>query len=77
MGDFVLDYIIYAVAAVVVVVLAVNASRYANMLDRNSKLPGAFIGTVILAAITSLLAKIPSISGCSSRIFSIYSSSPT
>lgn len=54
MGDFVLDYIIYAVAAVVVVVLAVNASRYANMLDRNSKLPGAFIGAVILAAITSL-----------------------
>ncbi len=48
------NYILYVAAAAVVVVLAVNASRYANMLDRNSKLPGAFIGAVILAAITSL-----------------------
>lgn len=54
MGESQLNYILYAAAAVVVVILAVNASRYANMLDRNSKLPGAFIGAVILAAITSM-----------------------
>lgn len=65
-----MNYVLYAVSAVVVVILAVNASRYANMLDRNSRLPGAFIGGVILAAITSLPEFFTSLS--SVTIFSMH-----
>lgn len=47
-------YIGYLISVVFVVWLAINAARYANMLDRNSKMAGAFIGAVILAVVTSM-----------------------
>lgn len=47
-------YLGYLVSVAIVIILAVNAARYANMLDRNSKLAGAFIGAVILAVVTSM-----------------------
>lgn len=47
-------YLGYLASVVIVVWLAINAARYANMLDRNSKVAGAFIGAVILAVVTSM-----------------------
>lgn len=47
-------YLIYMVLAVLVVVLAVRLSYYVDVLDRKTNLSGAFIGGVLLAAVTSL-----------------------
>lgn len=47
-------YIQYVVLAILVVVLAVKLSFYVDVLDRKTKLSGAFIGGVLLAAVTSL-----------------------
>lgn len=47
-------YIQYVVLAILVVVLAVKLSYYVDVLDRKTKLSGAFIGGVLLAAVTSL-----------------------
>lgn len=47
-------YIHYVVLAILVVVLAVKLSFYVDVLDRKTKLSGAFIGGVLLAAVTSL-----------------------
>lgn len=47
-------YIEYLVLAALVVFLAVRLSYYVDVLDRKTNLSGAFIGGVMLAAVTSL-----------------------
>lgn len=47
-------YLTYAVLAAAVVGLAVRLSYYVDVLDRKTNLSGAFIGGVLLAAVTSL-----------------------
>lgn len=47
-------YLIYLVLAIAVVLLAVRLSYYVDVLDRKTNLSGAFIGGVLLAAVTSL-----------------------
>lgn len=47
-------YLVYLVLAVSVVLLAIRLSYYVDVLDRKTNLSGAFIGGVMLAAVTSL-----------------------
>lgn len=47
-------YIAYLILALLVVILAVRLSYYVDVLDRKTNLSGAFIGGVLLAAVTSL-----------------------
>lgn len=47
-------YLEYIVLAVLVVVFSVRLSYYVDCLDKSTKLSGAFIGGVMLAAVTSL-----------------------
>lgn len=47
-------YLVYFVLAVSVVLLAIRLSYYVDVLDRKTNLSGAFIGGVMLAAVTSL-----------------------
>ena len=47
-------YLQYVVLAVLVVFFAVRLSYYVDVLDRKTDLSGAFIGGVLLAAVTSL-----------------------
>lgn len=44
----------YAVVATIVVFAAVKASHYIDLIDRTTKLSGAFLGGVLLSAVTSL-----------------------
>lgn len=52
--NLVLWSICYAVLAVMVVVLSVKLADYVDLIDKKSNISGAFIGGVILAAVTSL-----------------------
>lgn len=47
-------YLVYFVLAISVVLLAIRLSYYVDVLDRKTNLSGAFIGGVMLAAVTSL-----------------------
>lgn len=47
-------YIIYLVIAAAVVLISVKLSEYVDLLDRTTDISGAFIGGVMLAAVTSL-----------------------
>lgn len=47
-------YLIYLALAIAVVLLSIKASVYVDLLDKNTKLSGAFIGGVLLSAVTSL-----------------------
>ncbi len=47
-------YAVYAVVAALVVLLSIKASEYVDLLDKKTKLSGAFIGGVMLSAVTSL-----------------------
>ena len=47
-------YLLYVVVAPAVVWFSILASRYIDMIDRTTKLSGAFLGGVLLSAITSL-----------------------
>ena len=47
-------YLAYLILALLVVILAVRLSYYVDVLDRKTNLSGAFIGGVLLAAVTSL-----------------------
>lgn len=47
-------YCLYLILAVAVVFLSVKLSYYVDCLDRKTSLSGAFIGGIMLAAITSL-----------------------
>lgn len=55
-------YIIYLVTVVAVVWFSILASRYIDMIDRSTRLSGAFLGGVLLSAITSLPELFTSIS---------------
>ena len=47
-------YAAFLVLAVAVVFLSIKLSKYVDMLDKTTKVSGAFIGGVLLAAVTSL-----------------------
>ncbi len=55
-------YLIYIVTVVAVVWFSILASRYIDMIDRSTRLSGAFLGGVLLSAITSLPELFTSIS---------------
>lgn len=55
-------YLIYLLLAATVVLLSIKASVYVDLLDKNTKLSGAFIGGVLLSAVTSLPELLTSIS---------------
>ena len=55
-------YIVYLVTVVAVVWFSILASRYIDMIDRSTRLSGAFLGGVLLSAITSLPELFTSIS---------------
>lgn len=55
-------YLLYVLVAAGVVSLSVKASDYVDLLDRKTSLSGAFIGGILLSAITSLPELFTSIS---------------
>ena len=55
-------YISYIITVAAVVWFSILASRYIDMIDRSTKLSGAFLGGVLLSAITSLPELFTSIS---------------
>lgn len=55
-------YVIYLAVAALVTVLSVKASEYVDMLDKTTKLSGAFLGGILLSAVTSLPELFTSIS---------------
>ncbi len=54
----------YAAVATVVVLVSVKASDYVDLLDKKTNLSGAFIGGVMLSAVTSLPELFTSLSSC-------------
>lgn len=55
-------YITYLITAAAVVWFSILASRYIDMIDRSTRISGAFLGGVLLSAITSLPELFTSIS---------------
>lgn len=55
-------YIFYIITVTAVVWFSILASRYIDMIDRSTRLSGAFLGGVLLSAITSLPELFTSIS---------------
>lgn len=55
-------YLFYVITVAAVVWFSILASRYIDMIDRTTKLSGAFLGGVLLSAITSLPELFTSIS---------------
>ena len=55
-------YVLYLLTVAAVVWFSILASRYIDMIDRSTKLSGAFLGGVLLSAITSLPELFTSIS---------------
>lgn len=55
-------YLLYLVTAALIVVLSTKASDYVDLLDKKTSLSGAFIGGVMLSAVTSLPELFTSIS---------------
>lgn len=55
-------YILYLITVAAVVWFSILASRYIDMIDRSTRLSGAFLGGVLLSAITSLPELFTSIS---------------
>ena len=47
-------YILYIICAIIIVLLSNKASVYVDLLDKKTSLSGAFIGGVMLSAVTSL-----------------------
>ncbi len=47
-------YVLYIAVATIVTVLSVKASQYVDMLDKITSLSGAFLGGILLSAVTSL-----------------------
>ena len=56
------QYILYILVAATVVWLSVKASHYIDLIDQKSSLSGAFLGGVLLSAVTSLPELFTSIS---------------
>lgn len=57
-------YLEYIVVAALVTWLSVKASEYVDMLDRTTSLSGAFLGGILLSAVTSLPELFTSVSSC-------------
>ena len=55
-------YVIYLITVTAVVWFSILASRYIDMIDRSTRISGAFLGGVLLSAITSLPELFTSIS---------------
>lgn len=55
-------YLIYFVVATLVVLLSIKAAYYVDLIDKTTNLSGAFIGGVLLSAVTSLPELLTSIS---------------
>lgn len=55
-------YILYLILAIIVVSLSIKISYYVDLIDKTTNLSGAFIGGVMLAAVTSLPELFTSIS---------------
>ncbi|MFI3325675.1 MAG: cation transporter [Clostridia bacterium] len=55
-------YLLYIVVAALIVILSTKASDYVDLLDKKTSLSGAFIGGVMLSAVTSLPELFTSIS---------------
>lgn len=55
-------FVIYLIVAAIVVLFSVKCADYVDMLDKKTNISGAFIGGVILAAVTSLPELVTSIS---------------
>ena len=55
-------YLIYFIVAWLVVRFSIMASNYIDMIDRSTRLSGAFLGGVLLSAVTSLPELFTSIS---------------
>lgn len=55
-------YLIYLILALSVVLLSIKAAVYVDLIDKNTKLSGAFVGGVLLSAVTSLPELLTSIS---------------
>ena len=47
-------YLFYLIVAAGVVYLSQKASEYVDLIDKTTKLSGAFIGGIMLSAVTSL-----------------------
>ena len=55
-------FLLYLILAITVIVLSVIVSKYVDLIEKNSSLSGAFIGGIILSAVTSLPELFTSIS---------------
>lgn len=55
-------YLIYALLATSVVLLSIKAAKYVDLIDKTTNLSGAFIGGVLLSAVTSLPELLTSVS---------------
>ena len=55
-------YILYLVVAALVTFMSIKASEYVHMLDKTTSLSGAFLGGILLSAVTSLPELFTSIS---------------
>ena len=55
-------YFLYIVLAAIVVFLSIKLAKYVDWLDKSTNISGAFIGGVMLAAVTSLPELFTSIS---------------
>ncbi len=47
-------YFAYTITAVIVITMSVRISDYVDILDKNTKLSGAFLGGIVLSGVTSL-----------------------
>lgn len=55
-------YLLYLVVAAIVTFMSIKASEYVDMLDKTTSLSGAFLGGILLSAVTSLPELFTSIS---------------
>ncbi len=55
-------YLLYIAVAAIVTFMSIKASEYVDMLDRTTSLSGAFLGGILLSAVTSLPELFTSIS---------------
>ena len=55
-------YLLYLVVAALVTFMSIKASEYVDMLDKTTSLSGAFLGGILLSAVTSLPELFTSIS---------------
>ena len=61
-GNLKMIYLLYIVVAALVTFMSIKASEYVDMLDKTTSLSGAFLGGILLSAVTSLPELFTSIS---------------